>query len=71
MVKPSSLYRVLSFDAIFVEDDVGAMLINLFVYSSIAPNFVDRERSCQYEKGFQQSKPSTESPTYSDIEDAF
>ena len=58
-------------DAIFVEDDVGAMLINLFVYSSIAPNFVDRERSCQYERDFQQSKPSTESPTYSDIEDAF
>ena len=64
--------RVLSFDAIFVEDDVSAMLLNLlFVYSSIAPNFVDRERSCQYERDFQQSKPSTESPTYSDIEDAF
>ena len=53
-----------------MEDDVGAMLINLFVYSSIAPNFVDRERSCQYERDFQQSKPSTESPIYSDIEDA-
>ena len=35
--------RVLSFDPIFVEDDVSAMLINLFVYSSIAPNFVDLE----------------------------
>ena len=59
--------RVLSFDANFVEDDVSAMLINLFVYSSIAPNFVDRERSCQYEKDFQQSKTATESPTISDF----
>ena len=50
------LDRIYESFALVVEDDVSAMLINLFVYSSIAPNFVDLE-AVNMKKIFNNLKP--------------